>query len=756
MKIKNLLYFFLLFLFSGNTIFSQPGFPLKGHIFVDSIVPRVDILINPDSLVWIYDNPESNHEFHGTFIFNNGIINDTVYDIGFRLRGNTSRWSDKKSFKVSFNTFESGRKFYGIEKMNLNGEHNDPSIIRSKLCWDLFRDFEIPAPRSNHVEVYINQNYYGLYINVEHIDEEFVLKRFRNNNGNLYKCLWPADLKYLGSNPDTYKLMQGDRRVYDLKTNKIEDDYSDLANFIDVINNTPQEDLIHELDEIFNVYDYLKIIAVDIITGNWDGYIYNKNNFYLYKNTETGKFEYIPYDTDNTYGIDWMDIYWATRNVYEWNPGGNEVRPLYSRLMNTQEFKDQYSFYIQKFINELTDDNILFSKIDEIKNMISEYVEDDPFYPLDYGYSIENFHDSYNMGLWGHVIIGLKPYLSERNSSALQQLISNNISPVIKYIKNNHIGIDEDLLIRAFIEDEDSNPEVNLIYKINNGQQLSLLMYDDGEHNDVQAGDKIYGCAINNIPVNTTIEYQISAEDTHGNISTMPFEPVIIQVLASNQEKLFINEFLASNDNVIADEYDEYDDWVEIYNGDENAVWLGDKYLSDNFNIPDKWQLPDVTMEPGEFLLIWTDNDPEQGDHHTNYKLDKDGEEIGIFDSESTGYYILDTVSYGSQTTDISFGRDPDGGASWIYYNEPTPEVSNLESDINEYPYQLKSLVVFPNPVVSGQLNLNKCADISIYNSLGQLMLYKKQTKICDVGFLPKGFYLLISGKGERVKFIKK
>jgi len=229
---------------------SQPIFPDPGPLYDDNTVPRIDILIHPDSLDLIYEYPESDHEYPATFIFNNGYVHDTVEEIGFRLRGNTSRWSQKKSFKVAINSFHSGRKYYGVEKINLNGEHNDPSVVRSKLCWDIFRSFNVPAPRANHVQVYINGDYYGLYISVEHIDEEFVLSRFMNNDGNLYKCLWPADLNYLGSDPDLYKLESGDRRVYELKINKEEDDYSDLAHFIDVLNNTPIEDLPCELEKV--------------------------------------------------------------------------------------------------------------------------------------------------------------------------------------------------------------------------------------------------------------------------------------------------------------------------------------------------------------------------------------------------------------------------------------------------------------------------------------------------------------------------
>jgi spore coat protein CotH len=166
----------ILILLSASAITrSQPSFPDNGQLYVDTVVPAVYIEIHPDTLAWIYANPDSDKEFRAVFVFDNGSVRDTVEQVGFRLRGNTSRNSKKKSFKVSFNTFIPGGKYHGVEKMNLNGEHNDPSVMRSKLMWDILRRWNIPAPRANHVRVHINGSYFGLYINVEHIDEEFAL-----------------------------------------------------------------------------------------------------------------------------------------------------------------------------------------------------------------------------------------------------------------------------------------------------------------------------------------------------------------------------------------------------------------------------------------------------------------------------------------------------------------------------------------------------------------------------------------------------
>ena len=138
-------------------------------LYSDNSVARIDISINPASLEWIYNNVNSDSLHFASMHFTNSYIDESVDSIGFRLRGNTSRDAQKKSFKISFNTFVDGREFYGVDKLNLNGEHNDPSIIRSKLCFDLFNDIGLNASRAIHTEVYINGQYYGLYISVEHI-----------------------------------------------------------------------------------------------------------------------------------------------------------------------------------------------------------------------------------------------------------------------------------------------------------------------------------------------------------------------------------------------------------------------------------------------------------------------------------------------------------------------------------------------------------------------------------------------------------
>ncbi|HLN52811.1 MAG TPA: CotH kinase family protein [Lentimicrobium sp.] len=496
--------------------------PDPGKLYTSDEVPRIDIIIHPDSLHQIYEHPESDREYRAIFVFRNRNSHDTIRNVGFRLRGNTSRYSQKKSFKISFNTFTDGGKFEEVEKLNLNGEHNDPSSSRAIIYWYLLRKMGVAGPRANHVQVFINNNCYGLYTNVEHIDEEFAEAYFGSKEGNLYKCLWPADLVYLGSAQSKYKYMNGDHRAYELKTNEEADNYSDLVTFITTLNLTPGNQLECELEDLFNVQDYLKIAAIDVITGNWDGYIFNKNNFYLYDNPATGAFEYIPYDVDNTFGIDWFGIDWSSRNIYNW--ASEEARPLYKRLMQVPEYKSQYTFYINK-VTELVLSDEFKEFLQSLKIKTRPYLLTDPYYPLDYGYSISSFDQCWESGTGGHVPIGIISYLNLRGDKALDQCNETNMTPAISFISNNSPIGGEDMIIKARVEDDNLNTVV-LSYSINGATPVLVYMFDDGTGGDEIAGDGFFTASLTDIEAKSVVEYYIYAYDKQGLKTEKPCSAV--------------------------------------------------------------------------------------------------------------------------------------------------------------------------------------------------------------------------------------
>lgn len=150
--------------------------------------------------------------------------------------------------------------------------------------------------------------------------------------------------------------------------------------------------------------------------------------------------------------------------------------------------------------------------------------------------------------------------------------------------------------------------------------------------------------------------------------------------------QLSINEIMASNSTVIADNEGEFDDWIEIYNAGNVSVNLAGLYLSDDPDDLTKWQIPSTssaqtTINANGYLIIWLDNDSEQGAHHVDFKLSAGGEHIALVDTDGTT--VLDSISFGEQTTDISLGRKTDGIGSFAFLN-PTPNAMNDGSEVAE------------------------------------------------------------------------
>ncbi len=141
--------------------------------------------------------------------------------------------------------------------------------------------------------------------------------------------------------------------------------------------------------------------------------------------------------------------------------------------------------------------------------------------------------------------------------------------------------------------------------------------------------------------------------------------------------KVIINEILASNSRSFTDPQGQHDDWIELHNTHDEAIDVGGMYLTDDLSQPMMWWIPTTTTIPAHgYLLIWADNDIEDAGQHTNFKLDADGEELGLFDID--GDTPIDTVQFGPQRANISFGRYPNASNNWRLLASPTPETPNV------------------------------------------------------------------------------
>jgi len=141
---------------------------------------------------------------------------------------------------------------------------------------------------------------------------------------------------------------------------------------------------------------------------------------------------------------------------------------------------------------------------------------------------------------------------------------------------------------------------------------------------------------------------------------------------------LVINEFMASNQMTLEDpdEPGEFPDWIEIYNGTSGTIDLEGMYLTDELQDLTKWQIgAGVSIDPGQYLIFYADDDGTQGVYHTNYQLSSSGETIVLVDND--GKTVIDSIVFDAQLEDVSYGRFPDGDDLWGFHQSPTPGSPN-------------------------------------------------------------------------------
>ena len=145
---------------------------------------------------------------------------------------------------------------------------------------------------------------------------------------------------------------------------------------------------------------------------------------------------------------------------------------------------------------------------------------------------------------------------------------------------------------------------------------------------------------------------------------------------------LLINEFMASNSSVEKDPQGQYDDWIEIYNFGDVAIDMAGMYVTDSLDEPRKWCVPSddpeaTTVPAGRFLIIWADGDVNDAGLHAAFRLDADSDQLALFDTDGTT--LLDSIEFGQQRPDISYGRLPDGNDTWTSMAFATPGHSNID-----------------------------------------------------------------------------
>lgn len=804
---KKYFYLIVCILFFIKTMTAQNE---GNQLFNDTYLHEVRITFG-DTM--FYDTLTNIFEEHSIIYDGDGVIpyvsvdveidGTIINDVGIRFKGLSSYLvaeTLKKPFKLDFNEYISGQTYDGLKKINLHNGAADPSLQREMLSYKMLREMGLSTPRTAYTKLFLNDEYWGVYILVEQIDDTFLKSNFADKEGNLFKNIKNTNLSWLGNDPSAYQ------EYFDLKTNETENDWSELINLVDVINNVPDSLFETAIEDILDIPSFLKTLAIDITINNWDAYVLNGRNFYLYYHPIEEKFHWIPWD---------YNIPWAGRFFHEGNPlpPDNLDCPLQTAFVWTQYadsvnfiddtyppaetwfwefgdgttstesnpihvFPDQTVYEVCLVTTRTHDGNIceihrcetidlsfIPSDCTAIIDSLSPYPAEDPFYVQTaalqnsccnaWNSSCEVFYDNFESG-GANLGLGTNLFLIQNNPTRIlvYRLMSfpkfkNQYLEYSCYIQDK-IFMEEniDTLIDANFELIKDEVEVEPHFLFTK----DYFKYANGDGSGGGGGALIPPLRTYLKDKKIFFQQQLNFTgltcDVDSSIS-IPFQSVVI------------NELVASNNSQsgIADSEGEADDWIELYNNTSDTIWLEDYYFTNNKSYPKRWQFPSQTkILPNDFLILWADKDINQDGIHLPFKLPAIGTSLFLLHKNGA---IIDSISYGQQFPNIAFARVPNGTGD--FKNQSTTFLDNNEnttSNKNMNNGQNVNIWVAPNPVnnrfsIEGISNDEEYHFV-LYNQIGQpVMSFLSEGNQIDISHLPSGVYIL-GGYIKGVTILKK
>ncbi len=358
------------------------------------------------------------------------VIDGEAYqNTAIRAKGNTSLTmvssmdSDRYSFKLEFDHYDSGRTYYGLDKLSLNNIIQDTTYMKDYLTYQMMGAFGVDAPLCSYVYITVNGQDWGLYLAVEGVEDGFLRRNYGSDSGELYK---PDSMSFGGgrgngrefdmknvmdfsengafpSPPEaqpfdsTQNTSESERHrgggpgggmgSDDVKLRYIDDDPDSYSNIFQNaktdITKADQARLIaslkalsegESLEGVLDIDEVLRYFVVHNFVRNGDSYTGSMvHNYYLYE--EEGRLSMIPWDYNLAYGtFQGGDAGSEVNAPIDTPVSGGDSRPMVDWIFDSQEYTTLYHQYFQEFLETVDTAGL----IDTAAELIAPYVEKDP------------------------------------------------------------------------------------------------------------------------------------------------------------------------------------------------------------------------------------------------------------------------------------------------------------------------------------------------------------------------------------------
>ena len=347
--------------------------------------------LSVDAADWqtlITTNPETLGNTEFPFTLTSGEVSLTGL---IRLRGASTRYYEKKSFKLKF---DKGQEFLGRKELNLLASAADATMFIEKFWYDVFEQTGALVSEAEHVELHVNEAYYGLMTDVESVSSKSFLKAHGlEQDATIYRTNWYFMF-----------LEESDPAMYDYMLTKVTHDAdpsrADAIAFIEGLNRVPDDQFADWLAQRMDVDLYINYMVGDALTSQ--DWMAHSRSFLIYE-PESGQWAWVPWDLLNSattnmnpivdappYVTHPPTIYTVYEYAYQPLTHGPDVGPgpewsvLKTRVLDNPQFRQRYIARLKEALETTFTEEALFPYIDAQYARLEASALADPF-ALAYG-----------------------------------------------------------------------------------------------------------------------------------------------------------------------------------------------------------------------------------------------------------------------------------------------------------------------------------------------------------------------------------
>ena len=340
----------------------------------------------------------------------------SIEKVAIRFKGNSSSNPTqpyKRSFLIKFDKYDDDGRFFGLRRASLDNGIQFGSLFSEPIITEILRDQGIKTHRCNYARLYLNDEYRGVYANVERVDESFMEHHLPDAKGSLFKVDEGGpggNLQFLGEDPAAYK------RAFEAKSDAAKKEAARLVEFIKMINQSAASDLAANLEAKMELDEFLRVTAVMLLSGAFDQLTgWHPHNYYLYHDGDADRWRYMPWDLD----VGFSEIAFGRIHVLaDWNAAwpvpGDMPNPLLERIIADPLLLQRYRQTARTILDKYFEPQRLCGIIDAKYELIRRDLQADPFPHRRVTNPGDRSYDD--------IVESIKGFVRKRHATALEQL----------------------------------------------------------------------------------------------------------------------------------------------------------------------------------------------------------------------------------------------------------------------------------------------------------------------------------------------